>query len=80
MCLPKDQGGMVFRDLKVFNVALLAKQAWRLFKGTNPFLLAVFQARYFKHSTVLEAQQGYAPSYSWRGIWGAKSVLLERLG
>ena len=47
MCAPKEEGGLGFRDLKAFNLALWAKQGWRLQTCTNSFVHRVFKAQYF---------------------------------
>ncbi|XP_056690135.1 uncharacterized protein [Spinacia oleracea] len=79
LCLPKSMGGMGFRDLKCFNQALLAKQGRRLCEVTNSLLQGVLKPRYYKHTDFIEARRGFDPSYTWRSIWGAKSLLLDGL-
>ena len=44
MCLLKDEGELGFRDLKEFNLALLAKQGWRLQTNTTSLAHKVFKA------------------------------------
>ncbi|XP_021729758.1 uncharacterized protein LOC110696712 [Chenopodium quinoa] len=76
---PKSMGGMGFRDLRVFNQALLAKQGWRLYNNTNSLLYGVLKARYYKKSDFINAARGHDPSYSWRSIWGVKALLIDGL-
>ncbi|KAL0008862.1 hypothetical protein SO802_010364 [Lithocarpus litseifolius] len=77
LCKPKADGGMGFKDLKAFNLALLAKQGWRLLHNQNTLFHQVFKAKYFENSTFLEAELGKHPSFAWRSIMATKNVVAE---
>ena len=67
---------MGFCDLHAFNLALLAKQAWKLVQKTDSLFYRNYKARYFPNSTFLDAKMGHNPSYVWRSLLSAREVLL----
>ena len=75
LCKSKEVGGLGFRDLKSFNLALLAKQGWRLLHQPHSLIFQVLKAKYFPHYEFLEANAGYRPSYAWRSIASTRPVL-----
>ena len=66
---------MGFRDLKAFNLALLAKQGWRIQQNPNSLVHRVLKAKYFTDRTFKEAQLGRRPSYVWRSLLAAKDIV-----
>jgi len=75
----KNSGGLGHRDLESFNIALLAKQGWRLIQNPVSLAARVLKEKYFPENSFLEASLGYRPSYIWRSIWLAKPLLREGL-
>jgi hypothetical protein len=76
---PKSEGGLGFRDLYGFNMAMLAKQGWRMLINPESLCARVLKARYFPNSSVLEAKPSNGISYSWRSILKGINLLKEGL-
>lgn len=58
----KKKGGLGIRDLRDFNIVLLAKQSWRMMQNPQSLLARVYKAKYFSKSSLLEAKKGHRPS------------------
>ena len=66
---------MGLKLLKSFNLALLAKQGWRLQMAHNSLVYRVYKAKYFKDCDFIQATLGNNPSYVWRSILTARTLL-----
>lgn len=75
----KEVGGMGFRDLQAFNLALLAKQGWKFIEEPSSLVTRVFQAKYFPQVDFIDANLGHNPSYCWHSLWCSQSLLKEGL-
>ena len=71
----KKDGGMDFCDLKVFNLAMLAKQGWRMILEIDSFLYRCFKARYFPRTTFLEAVESPNSSFVWKSNMATLPIL-----
>jgi hypothetical protein len=75
MKMSKDEGGLGFRDLYTFNLAMLAKQGWRLIQAPDSLCARVLRAKYFPDGNLLMARPETGMSYVWRSILKGIEVL-----
>ena len=68
---------MGFRDLRSFNLAMLAKQGWRLLQDQNSILFQCLKARYFPRCHLFNAVESQNCSYTWKSIMAALPVLKQ---
>lgn len=84
MTKPKFMGGLGFRDVELFNLALLARQVWRLLQEPDTLSARVLRARYYPGANILDASLGQAPSQVWRSLLEGRDVLslglIRRIG
>lgn len=65
---PKSKGGIGFKDLKIFNQALLARQAWRLIQLLDSLCAKLMKAWYFPNGHLIDTVFPTDSSEVWRGI------------
>ena len=77
LCQSKANGGMGFKDLAIFNDALLAKQAWGLLQNKQSLFHKIFKSRFFPTCSFMDALECSGGSYAWRSILQGREVLKQ---
>jgi len=84
LCTRKENGALGFRDLHLFNLAMLARQGWRLLTNPESLCAQVLRAKYFPDGDIMKVQEGPGISYSWRsivrGVHALKKGIIWRVG
>lgn len=68
LCFPKNQGGLGFRDFHSFNLAMLAKQVWRLIVNPEFLCARILKAKYHPNQDILDAGPKKGSSFTWQSI------------
>lgn len=79
MTRSKAMGGLGFRDLHAFNLAMLARQGWRLLTQPDTLCARVMQAKYYPDGRLLKTEAKDGISYTWRSILKVVELLKEGL-
>ena len=84
MTTPKTMGGLGFKDFELFNLAMLARQAWRLLQHPESLCARLLKSIYYPQSSILNATLGSHPSQIWRAIVEGWDILnhglIRRIG
>ncbi|CAN1225361.1 Putative ribonuclease H protein At1g65750 [Linum grandiflorum] len=75
MTTRKEHGGLGFRDIRSFNLALLGKQVWRLLSQPNSIVSRIYRAKYYPTGDILSAELGHRPSFVWRSLCESRCII-----
>ena len=65
---PKDRGGVGLRDFRLFNQALLARQAWRVLSNPDSLCAQVLKAKYYPYGKLEDTVFTGNASSSWQAV------------
>lgn len=77
MTRTKHLGGLGIRDLDIFNLALLARQAWRTMTEDSSLSARILKLVYFPGCSLLEAELRSHPSQIWWAILDGRDILAQ---
>uniref|UniRef100_A0A8I7B954 Reverse transcriptase domain-containing protein n=1 Tax=Hordeum vulgare subsp. vulgare TaxID=112509 RepID=A0A8I7B954_HORVV len=75
LTMSKKEGGLGYKDLHTFNLAMLAKKGWRMLNCSDSLCARVLKAKYFQTMDILSAEPKEGMSYTWRSILKGLEVL-----
>ena len=76
---PKCKGGAGFRDFRIFNQALLARQAWRLLTKPDSLCAQILKARYYPNGKLEDTVFAGNTSSTWTAISHGLDLLKKGL-
>lgn len=80
----KKEGGMGFKDLQLFNLAMLGKQGWRLITRPDSLCARTLKGKYFHEGSLWTAKKKRGSSHTWQAILKGREVLraglIRRIG
>ena len=53
--VPKMRGGLGFKNLRDFNLAMLGKQGWKLVSRPDSLIARVLKAKYYEYTVTMKS-------------------------
>ncbi|KAL1172604.1 hypothetical protein V6Z11_A05G359100 [Gossypium hirsutum] len=80
LCKPKGMDGLGIRDVRLFNIALLGRQVWRLLNNTDSLCFKVLSSKYFPDGNIFHAKKVDKASFTWSSVAAAAKVFKDGFG
>lgn len=81
ICMPRREGGLGFRPIKVMNLSLMVKWLWRIREGGDSLWKQVLVVKYKVLRDGWKIQSpNYRSSNLWTGILSARESFSEAIG
>ncbi|XP_026410885.1 uncharacterized protein LOC113306123 [Papaver somniferum] len=77
LCGHKHDGGLGFRDMQLFNRAILVKSAWRLRIREDDAWFKARGAKYFSNGDFFNVEEKQDSSWSWKSISSELKIVEE---